>query len=266
MWNVKKDGVPMKFGLCAPLSGLRDIASAGFDYLEPPVNGVAAMTEEEFAAALAEVKAVGLPCPAFNLLFPRTMALLEPATTNDAIAGYLHGAMKRVQALGGQIAVFGSGKSRNRPENMSYGDAFRRLTEIARLAGEIAGQYGVTIVMEPLNRAESNIINSMAEGAALVAAVNHPSVALLTDYYHVANDGEPVSDIARLGNIRHVHIATKEGRRYPMSAEQDDFAGFFGSLKAIGYEGRVSIEGKCDDMAADAPVALAMLKRLWEEA
>lgn len=256
----------MKFGVCAPMNKLRDAASAGFDYLEAPVNGVAAMTEEEFSTALAEVKDVGLPCPTFNLLFPGTMALLDPATTNSAIAEYLHSAMKRVQALGGQIAVFGSGRSRNRPENMSYGDAFRRLTEITRLIGEIAGQYGVTIVIEPLNRAESNIINSMAEGAALVAAVNHPGVALITDYYHVATDSEPVSDIARLGHIRHVHIATKEDRRYPMSAAQDDFAGFFSNLKVIGYDSRVSIEGRCDDMVTDAPVALALLKKLWEEA
>ena len=44
----------MRFGLCAPLGKLREVAAVGFDYLEPPVNGVASMAEEDFAAALAE--------------------------------------------------------------------------------------------------------------------------------------------------------------------------------------------------------------------
>ncbi len=255
----------MKFGLCAPLSKIGEVKAAGFDYLEPPVNGVAAMTEAEFAAALAEKEAAGLPCPAFNLLFPKTLALLDPEVTDEAVAAYLRPAMARVQALGGKIAVFGSGKSRMRPAGVPYGEAFRRLTAVTRLTGEIAGQYGVTVVIEPLNRTETNMINSMAEGAALTAAVNHPHVALLSDFYHVVLDGEPVADIARLGGILHTHIASKAGRRYPLPGDPDDYAAFFANLKAIGYQGMMSVEGKTDDMAADAPKTLALLRGLERE-
>lgn len=255
----------MKFGVCAGLDKLNDVAALGFDYIEPPVNGVAAMTEEEFEAKLAAVKEKGLPCAAFNLLFPKTMLLLSDEVKDEEITAYLHKGLSRVQALGGKVAVFGSGKSRNRPDGMSFGDAFRRLVEVTRLTGEVAQQYGVTIVIEPLNRAESNMINSMAEGAELVAAVNHPCVALLSDYFHVATDGEPVTDIVRLGEISHTHLATKEGRRYPLAADEGIIS-FFKNLKAIQYTGMMSIEGKTDDMASDAPVALALMKKLWEEA
>lgn len=108
------------------------------------------------------------------------------------------------------------------------------------------------------------MINSMAEGAALAAAVNHPCVALLSDYFHVAKEGEPVEDIVRLGGVCHTHIATREGRRYPMEADAGIRA-FFASLKAARYTGMMSIEGKTDDMAADAPAALKTLQKLWEE-
>lgn len=256
----------MQFGICAKLDMMAEAQRLGFDYLEPPVNGVAAMGEEAFAAALAKAREIGLPCPAFNLLFPKTMQLLAPEVTDADIAAYLEGAMARVQALGGHVAVFGSGKSRNRPDGMDYGAAFRRLVEITRLTGEIAARYGVTIVIEPLNRTETNMVNAMAEGATLVAAVNHPNVQLLCDYFHAAKDGEPLEDIVRLGGVHHTHIATREGRRYPVEEGGDDFRTFFRCLKETNYQGLMSIEGKTDDMAVDAPRALALLKKLEEEA
>lgn len=254
----------MKYGLCAGLDKIAEVAALGFDYLEPPVNGTAALSEEDFAAKLAMVKEASIPCPAFNLLFPKTMQVLVPETTDDMIAEYLHTAMKRVQLLGGRMAVFGSGKSRNCPEGMTYGEAFRRLVEVTRLTGEIAQQYGVVIVIEPLNRTETNMINSMAEGAALVAMVNHPNVQLLCDSFHVAKENEPFTDVVRLGGVSHVHVATKEGRRYPLEKDAD-LTALYEALKATNYDGMISIEGKTDDMAQDAPVSIALLKNLWEE-
>lgn len=255
----------MKFGLCAGLDKIKEAQSAGFDYLEPPVNGVAALTDEEFTAKLAVTRASQMPTPAFNLLFPKTMQLLTPDVTDSDIAAYLERALARVQELGGMVAVFGSGKSRNRPEGMPYAEAFRRLTEVTRLTGEVAQRYSVTIVVEPLNRAESNMINSLAEGACLVASVGHPNVRLLADYYHMAKDGEPIGDIVRLGGVTHAHIATREGRRYP-TAMEEGFASFFRTLRETGYDGMVSVEGKTEDMAADGPAALALMKKLWEDA
>lgn len=256
----------MKYGVCGGLDKLMDAKRAGFDYLEPPVSGVAALTEKEFAASLAAVRETGLPTPAFNLLFPKTLLLLLTEQVTDAdIAAYLDKALARVQALGGRVAVFGSGKSRSRPEGMPYDAAFRRLTEVTRLTGEIASHHGVTIVIEPLNRAESNMINSVAEGACLAAAVDHPNVGLLADYYHMARDGEPISDIARVGGVVHAHIATGDGRRYPTVMEEG-LSAFFKALKNTAYQGMVSVEGKTEDMACDGPASILLMKKLWEDA
>lgn len=254
----------MKFGICAGLDKIQEAQAAGFDYLEPPVNGIAALTNEEFAEKLALARTSSLPMPAFNLLFPKTLSLLAPETTDENIIAYLDGALKRVQALGGTIAVFGSGKSRNRPEGMSYAKAFQRLTTVTRLTGEIAAKYGVTIVVEPLNRAESNMINSLAEGACLVAAANHPNVQLLADYFHMAKDGDPAGDIVRLGGIAHAHIATKEGRRYPTRPEEG-FTDFFRAIRESGCDCLMSVEGKTDDMSLDGPAALTLLRTLCGE-
>jgi sugar phosphate isomerase/epimerase len=256
----------MLFGVCAKLEQAAQVKAAGFDYIEPPVNAVAGYTEAEFEEKAAAFKAVGLPCPSFSLLYPKTLLLLAPETTDAEIIAYLHKALSRVQRLGGTIAVFGSGKSRNRPAELSYAAAFRRLVEIYRLTGQVAAQYGVTIVAEPLNRGECNMLNSMAEAAALCAVVDHPQVRLLTDYYHVTTEGEPLSDISRIGGFAHAHIAATLGRRYPLTEEGEQYAEFFRQLKRSGYTGNVSIEGKTEDMSAEAPKALARIKQDWEEA
>ena len=176
----------MKIGFCAKLDRINEAAAAGFDYIEPPVSAAAAWTEEEFEKYLDTVKNAPIPVPSFNVLFPGDIALLSPDADEQVISRYLHMAFDRVRKLGGKVVVFGSGRSRKRPEDMPYADAFRRLAEIARLIGDIAAQYGLTIVIEPLNRGETNMINSVAEGACLAAAANHPNVKLLADYYHVA--------------------------------------------------------------------------------
>ena len=255
----------MKIGLCGKPELLADAKAAGFAYLEPPVNGVAALSDEEFEALLAQMEAVGLPTPSFNLLFPKTLELLKPECTDAEIAAYLEKALARVQRMGGRVAVFGSGKSRNLPQGMSFEEGFRRLVQVTRLTGEVAAKYGVTIVIEPLNRAESNMINSVAEGACLVAMVDHPNVRLLADYYHMAKDNEPLTDIGRVGSLTHTHIAAKEGRLYP-TVEEAGFRDFMKELKAIDYQGLLSVEGKTQDIAKDGPASIALLQRLWEEA
>ena len=179
----------MKIGFCAKIDRIEEVTAAGYDYIELPVSGAAAWTEAEFRQNLALLEASGIPAPSYNVLFPGEIKLLNPATKDEEITAYLHHAFARVREMGGKTVVFGSGGSRKRPEDMPYDEAFRRLIEVTRLIGETATQYGVTIVIEPLNRRETNMINSVGEGACLRAAVNLPNVQLLADYYHVAAEG-----------------------------------------------------------------------------
>lgn len=255
----------MKIGFCAKIDRINEVARAGFDYLEPPVSAAAAWTEEEFAAQLSLIENAAIPAPAFNVLFSKDLQLLSKETRDEQIAEYLHLALSRVQKLGGKVVVFGSGKSRMRPEDMPYEEAYRRLVEVTRLIGGVAAQYGITIVIEPLNRAETNMINSVAEGACLEASVNHPAVKLLADYYHIAVEHQPPEDLARLGGIAHCHVATEIGRRTPQEAEAG-FSSLFAAMKQTGYTGLISVEGKADDLSAEGPVSIALLKKLWEKA
>ncbi len=255
----------MNIGYCGKPAAAAQAAQAGFDYLELPLNMIAGLSDEDFEAARQTLADAGLPTPAFNLLFPKDLALLSPLCADEAITEYLGRAFERMEALGGRTVVFGSGRSRQRPDGIPYPSAYRRLIRVTALTGQAAAAHGITVVIEPLNRGESNMINSVGEGAGLVAAVDLPNVRLLADYYHMAVEHEPPEDIARLSGISHAHIAAEAGRRFPLT-EDDGYRRMFAAMKQTGYSGLLSIEGKTDSLLTDGPQAIRLLKRLWEEA
>ena len=126
----------------------------------------------------------------------------------------------------------------------------------------IARRHGVTVVVEPLNRQECNVLTTVRECAALVREVAHPGVRLLVDAYHLLRDNDSPEDIAAHGDLlAHVHIATGCNRLAP-GAEPCELAPFFAALAKAGYDGRVSIEGNIPDPAKQLPAALALLNRL----
>ena len=253
----------MRIGVCAPLSRLEEAKALGFDYLEANVTDIGRMSDAEFADAAAAVRASGFPVLRANCLFPGEITLTAEDSAADVIDRWLQRALPRVKALGAEIVVFGSGASRRRPDSMPYAVALRRLARVARQVGEVCRANGLRAAIEPLNPGETNMILSLAEGACLAAMADHPCVGLLADAYHIALTGEPADDLLRLGGVWHVHVALKDGRRWP--AEEDaDLRAFLRALLASGYDGCVSIEGRSDDWSTDAAKALPLL-RAWTE-
>ncbi|HNT36653.1 MAG TPA: sugar phosphate isomerase/epimerase family protein, partial [bacterium] len=134
---------------------------------------------------------------------------------------------------------------------------------LLRQLGPLAEKRGVTITVEPLNKAECNFITSLGEGATIVEQCDHPNVALLADIYHMTQNGQGPEDIIQFGkHLRHVHIAEKEKRTAP-GTMGDDFRPFFKALKHVGYDARISIEGRWDNLANQAAGSIGVLRQQW---
>lgn len=252
----------MRYGICTGLENLSLLEELGYDYLEASVTATMKLKPEVLEQYKQQLKTSKIKCEAFNILFPKTMQLLGDNSSRDELVAYLHKAMKLIQELGGSLVVFGSGKSRKCPEGMSFGEAYKQLIEVYRITGDIAKEYGIQVVIEPLSRTETNMICTMAEGAMLEAAVNHEQVGLLSDYYHVQANHDCIQDIETIQNFGHIHIASGNGRRYPTSEEGEEYEAFFRALVNAGYNGKISIEGKTEDIQKDGAAALALLKEL----
>ena len=252
----------MRFGICIDILKAPECKRLGFDYVEGKLNAIAQLSDEDFASALDVVKESRIKVEACSLLFPKTMKLLGPNAVGSAeFVSYLHKAFSRMQNLGASIAVFGSGKSRFVPAGVRWTDAFEQLVDITTQIGNVASKYGVTIVIEPLNRSETNLINYMVEGSLLAYQVGLSNVGLLSDLYHVAKENEDMARISLVSPLLHTHVALLDGRKYPVRKDPE-LVSFFSELKAVGYDGRMSIEGSSSDWIADSKVALKVLREL----
>lgn len=174
---------------------------------------------------------------------------------------YARRALARAARLGARIIVFGSSAAKNVPEGFPHEAAWQQIVALLRQLGPVAAGHDLVIVIEPLNRLESNIVNLAAEGLRLVAEVNHPNVQLLIDFYHLMMEREDPDIIVRAGPaIRHLHFAEGDARRFP-SAIGNAASRFFDLMRHIGYAGRCSIEALTEDFPSDAAQALHVLRQ-----
>jgi D-psicose/D-tagatose/L-ribulose 3-epimerase len=252
-------------GYCVGLKGLETAKAAGFDYVELGVTEIAALSDADFDAALEQVKKVGIPTPNANLFLPGTFRLTGPdAASPDEQMAYVRKAFPRLNRLGVRILCFGSGGARRVPEGFPKEEALAQLVAFGKRIAPEARANGITIVIEPLRRQETNIINTTAEGLALVKAVNDPNFELLIDFFHLASEKEdPAIILEARDHIRHLHAANPQGRVFPQQWEEYDYAPFFANLRRIGYAGRISVEASSKDVPTEAPRAIEMLRRAF---
>lgn len=252
----------MRFGVCAPISDAAFIASMGFDYLEVNVASIAAMTDEEFEAFCAENEKAPIHAEAANILFPGTVRLTGPEVDWDGVEAYIERALSRLGKAGIKVAVFGSSGSRKVPEGFDMQEAWKQLVRVGKMLGGTAEKYGVTIALEPLRKAETNIINRQDEGLKLVEEVGHPNFRLLTDLYHLVQEGGTAEDVKACGNVfAHVHIAKPDDRKAMCPGDGMDYASFFAALRAVGYDARISFEGDGGDREKSLPLILEVMKQ-----
>jgi sugar phosphate isomerase/epimerase len=254
----------MQIGACGGFDRVEDIKAAGFDYIEMSVPGllIPDKSDEEFAKNLEQLRKCGLPCPVVNCFIPGDIKITGDSVDKDRLYKYAATAIARAQEAGIQAIVFGSGGARNIPEGFDRGIAWRLVREFARFCAEEAAKHNVTIVLEPLNSKECNIFTTVAEGAKLVREVDHENFRLLVDAYHWGIENEPDSNITdNMDLLRHSHVATWPSRIAP-GREECAMENFFQLMRDNGYTGRISFEGKVEDVKADLALAHKVMREM----
>ena len=256
-----------RFGCCAPADRADLVAKAGYDFIELPAASTLQgdLDGDEFAPMLSRLDHFPLPIEAFNIFLPGGAKIVGEELDHERIHRYLKHTMDRASAVGGKLIVFGSGGARRVPDGFDPLAARAQIAEFLQEAGEIAERYGITIVIEPLNRGESNILNSVPEAVEMAETVDLPSVKALADLYHMVKEDEPLDHISEARDmLAHVHVADT-GRFAPGTGDYDT-TGLFRRMKEIGYTGRVSVECTWRDFETEARAALEFLRATWHAA
>jgi sugar phosphate isomerase/epimerase len=233
----------MRYGLCLGSRYLAEAREAGYDFIELGIGELLPEQEETaFAPVRKKLLASPIPIEAANCFLPGALKVVGPAVQLSPVRTYMETALRRAAEVGISVVVFGSGNARQAPERYSLASAIAQFTDAARMAAEIAADYGITIAIEPLSSAECNIINSELEGARVVEEVGHAHLRLLADIFHMSCQGESFANLLTVAPLlAHVHLdsfhlpALAGGRDY-------DAPAFFGALAHGGYQGRFSVE------------------------
>lgn len=255
----------MQFGVCAAPEDAGWMKTAGADYVEGHVQNFLRPMDVAWQPPVAR-PSVALPLPAYNCFLPADQKVTGPDADAARLAAYAARACSRARQMGSTIIVFGSAAARNVPEGWPREKAEDQLVAAMRVVGPIAHAAGITIAMEPLNRGESNILNSTAECLEYIRRADAVGLAILCDLYHFTLEKEPLDNIELLkGLVVHAHVAEPVGRT-PPRAGMTDLGPCFARLKAIGYDARMSIECNWNDVRAELGPTLEFLRKEWAAA
>jgi len=256
-------GFLSNIGVCTDYSNYTLLKEAGYSYIEESVQNFLVPLDHEsvFEEKLAQMRSSKLLIPACNNFIPAKLKSVGPDAVHDEILKYVDTAFRRTEIAGVKTIVFGSGGSRKIPEGFPAVEARDQFISLCKKIAPAAEKYNLTVVLEPLNKAECNIANSVAEGGEIVKIVSHRNFMLLADVFHMLREDENPDNIVKYGDlIRHTHIAENIGREAP-GMNGEDFTPYFKALKEIGYEGLMSVECNWRDMPHQAAPALLELRR-----
>ena len=130
-----------------------------------------------------------------------------------------------------------------------------RVAEALRPVAEHAGERGIQLAIEPLNRYETSLINTVEQGLELVSAVDSSACGLLLDTFHMnIEEKDPAAAASAAGaEIAHVHACGTD--RGAPGADRFDWPGFSAALGGAGYAGPLCIESFTADNETIATAA-----------
>lgn len=222
----------------------RRLGAAGLE-LAPGTLGPAPerLSGPEVAAIRREVEGEGVRIAGLHwLLADREGASITDPAARDGTREILVGLTGLCAALGGDVLVHGSPGQR-RPAG-SVAEAVAGLPAFFAPIAEEAERHGVTYCIEPLARDETEVVNTVAEGVALVDAVGSPAFRTMIDCAAAGRTEPPVADLMRdwLGSGVVAHLHFNDTDRGAPGTGSDPFGDILAAVRAAGWAGPLSVE------------------------
>ncbi|MPR37005.1 sugar phosphate isomerase/epimerase family protein [Salmonirosea aquatica] len=108
---------------------------------------------------------------------------------------------------------------------------------------KIAADQGVVLGLEPLNRFETDMVNTVEQALSLVQEVGTPSLQIVLDTFHANIEEKDIPDaIRKIGKDLLCHVQGNESDRGTPGTAHLEWEGIRDALNEIGYEGAMVIE------------------------
>jgi sugar phosphate isomerase/epimerase len=168
----------------------------------------------------------------------------EPAIRSKTI-DVMKGLIELAADLGSTILVHGSPKQRAIAPGETRETAMQQAADAFAAIAETAAAASVIYCIEPLARAETEVINTVEEAAAIVREIDYPAVRTMIDCCAAGqSESVPVADLLErwlpTGLIAHIHL-NDPNRRGPGQGDMA-FAPILGTLQRHDYQGIAAVE------------------------
>jgi len=231
------------------------VAGWGFDILELPVEDVTDWNPQVAADVLSEH---GLGASVSLVMGPGRELVAADTGTIRRTQDYLRRVVDLARAVGSPVIGGPAYASVGRTWRLTPGQRDAATAElVANLAPVVdhALAAGVRIGLEPLNRYETSLVNTVDQGLAVVAPLPSEGIGLMLDVYHMnIEETDLAAAVTRAGDrIAHVQVCGND--RGAPGADHLDWTAFLDALDASGYDGPLCIESFTADNATIATAA-----------
>ncbi|WP_294568257.1 sugar phosphate isomerase/epimerase family protein [uncultured Arthrobacter sp.] len=218
------------------------------------------------SAELREARAAGVVLPSVCVNMDHFIGDFDPARAKDAREQMKH-LLSGIAEAGGFGAVtpnaYALFSRRLPPFEPPRSDEESRASLVEALAelGAHAEAEGALVLLEPLNRYEDFLVNTLADAVSIVEEVSSPGVAVIADTFHMSiEEADIPASIRTAGkHIRHVQLG--DSNRLEPGAGHYDWPATLAALEEIGYDGWLAMECRLSGPVRDVlPKVSALLK------
>ncbi len=240
-------------------ASLREIAPRvrawGFDVIELPVEQLGGF---EPRAARRLLDDLGLGATVCLVMGEGSELVATDAATVRRTQDYLRGVVDVAHTLGSPTAggpAYASVGRTWRLDDAERRAAYAELAQNLAPVVEHARSAGVVVAVEPLNRYETSLVNTVEQALEAIAPLPPDGCGLLLDLYHLNIEEQDVAAAVRRAGARVAGVQVCANDRGAPGADHHDWKGFLDALQEVGYTGPLCIESFTAENATIATAA-----------
>ncbi|SDA89921.1 D-psicose/D-tagatose/L-ribulose 3-epimerase [Algoriphagus alkaliphilus] len=224
------------------------IKSYGYDAVEIPVEDPALIDIDWVKKALADNGLSPVICGAFGT--SRDLTNEDPAF-HQTCFDYLDSCFEIASELGAGFVAgpmySAVGKARLVSAEQKKIEWNRAVTNLRKVCHR-AGEFGLEIAIETLNRFETDLINTSEELMQLITDINEPQAKAILDGFHMNIEEPSIEHAIKTVGDKLIHVQVSENYRGTPGTGQTNWAAWKRGLEAINYQGVISVESFTPDV------------------
>jgi D-psicose/D-tagatose/L-ribulose 3-epimerase len=221
------------------------IKRMGFDFVEVPIEEPDVIDGKVVRRALDDH---GLTCVGCGAFGPTRDLTHEDPKVHAVSFDYIQRSLDLCVQLGTDVFAgpmySAVGKRRLLPPAERQTE-WKRAVSNLRKACEMAAQRHIRLAIEPLNRFETDLVNTAADVARMVDEIGHPAAGVMADSYHMNLEERDNEQALRTIGHRLAHVQVSDNYRGCPGKGQvrwDTFKKGILAAQAAGYKGGIAIE------------------------